>query len=113
MSSVMTIDVNLAVVAIIISALSALAAWATYSRAGDWRQTDAGKETALKLAGHNDRLTRLETRLENIATKEDMARLQGQIGALKAELDGVRSDASKAAAGVERIEQFLMDASQP
>lgn len=109
----MTIDVNLAVVAALLSFFAVMASWMTYSRAGDWRQSDAGKETSSKLTAHAERLTKLETRLENLATKADIERLTGQIGTVKAELDGVRNDSRAAATGVERIEQFLMDASQP
>lgn len=108
----MTIDVNLAVIAVILSAGAALVAWLTYSRASDWRQTDAGKETSAKLHAHGERLTKLETKMENLATKADIAELRGNLSALKAELDGVRGDARAAADGVARIERFLMEASQ-
>jgi hypothetical protein len=109
----MTIDVNFAVLAVLLSGLAVLASWLTYSRAGDWRQSDAGKETSAKLSAHAERLTKLETRLENLATKADIAEVKGQMGTIKAELDGVRSDARAAATGVERIEEFLMEASKP
>ncbi len=109
MNSVMTFSVNPAAVALLISGFALLIAWLTFRRLGDWRQTDAGKEMAAKLSGHNDRLIKLETRLENLATKADFAELKGTIGALKAELDGVRGDASAAAAGVSRIENFLIN----
>lgn len=108
MNSTMTIDVNLAVVALLLSAGAVVAAWLTYLRAGDWRQSEAGKATETKLNAHGERLTKLETRLENLATKADIAALHGQVGAIKAELDGVRNDARAAASGVERIEQFMM-----
>lgn len=109
----MTIDVNLAVVALLISAGALLAAWATYARAGDWRQTDAGKETAAKLTAHAERLTKLETRLENLATKADVERVEGKVNTLEAHVEGIQDKLSNVGAGVERIEQFLMDASQP
>ena len=108
----MTIDVNLAVVAVIISALAAIAAWLTYSRAGDWRQTDSGKETTTKLAAHAERLTKLETRFEGLATKADVERVEGKVNTLEAHVEGIQIRLDNVGAGVERIEQFLMDASQ-
>lgn len=110
--STTTIEVNVALLALLLSAGALLVTWLTFRRAGDWRQSEAGKDTATKLSLHDTRLTRLETQMENLATKADIAELKGNLGALKAELDGVRGDARAAASGVERIEQFLMDASQ-
>lgn len=112
MSGTIPIEVNPAMVALCLSAAALFIAWLTFNRAGDWRQSDAGKETNTKITGLGDRLTKLETRFENLATKSDFERLQGQISTIKAELDGVRGDAAAAAAGVARIEAFLMDASQ-
>jgi hypothetical protein len=111
-SSTVPIYVNPALLALALSGLALLVAWLTFRRAGDWRTSDAGKDTSDKLNRHGERLTILETRMENLATKSDIAELKGLYGALKAELDGVRGDASAAASGVVRIEQFLMDASQ-
>lgn len=107
------IEVNPALLALLLSAGALLFTWLTFRRAGDWRQTDAGKETAAKLSAHAERLTKLETRLENLATKADIAELKGLYSTLKAELDGVRGDARASAVGVERIEEFLMKASEP
>jgi hypothetical protein len=104
----MQVEVNLAVIALLLSAGALLAAWLTYWRAGDWRQSEAGKDTEKRLAGHGERLTKLETRLENLATKSDIAEVAGRLSGLKAELDGVRDHASAAAAGVERIEGYLI-----
>ena len=111
MNSTVPIYVNPALIAILLSAFALLVAWLTFQRAGDWRKTDAGKDMAAKLNGHGERLTILETRQENLATKADIAELKGMQGALKAELDGVRSDARDAANGVARIEQLLMNGS--
>lgn len=107
-----TIEVNLAVVAILISACTLMLAWLAFRRAGDWRQSDVGKDISAKLSGHGERLTKLETKLEDIPSKADIAALRGQISTLKAELDGVQGTVRIVAAGVKRIEQFLMDASQ-
>lgn len=109
MNSVMTIDVNLGLLAVFIAAIAASVALFTFVRSGDWRKSDAWKENGKTLSLHAERLTKLETRLENLATKADFAELKGTIGALKAELDGVRGDASAAAAGVVRIENFLIN----
>lgn len=113
MNSVMTIDVNLGVVAVSIAALAAIVALFTFIRSGDWRKSDAWKEQSAKISAHGDRLTRLETQMENLATKADIAELKGLYSTLKAELDGVRGDARASAVGVERIEEFLMKASEP
>ncbi len=111
MNSVMTIDVNLGLLAVFIAAIAASVALFTFVRSGDWRKSDAWKENGKTLSLHAERLTKLETRLENLATKADIAELKGNLGALKAELDGVRGDARAAASGVVRIEQLLMNAS--
>lgn len=112
MSGTIPIEVNPAMVALFLSAAALFIAWLTFNRAGDWRESDAGKDTAAKLSKHGERLTILETKMENLATKADIAELKGLYGTLKAELDGVRGDARASAVGVERIEQFLMNASQ-
>lgn len=112
MNSSMTFEVNPALIALCISAAALLIAWLTFRRAGDWRQSEAGKSTSTKLESHGERLTKLETKMENLATKADVAELKGLHGALKAELDGVRGDARAAADGVARIESFLIQANE-
>ena len=47
-----------------------------------------------------DRVTRLEVRMENVATKADLAAVNGQIGALNEKIDGVKNELNEKIDGV-------------
>lgn len=82
-------------------------------RAKHWRDTDEGKTMLNKIkvdhAGldsrvqeHHDRIGRVETKLETMPTKADIARLESDVRSMMRELGSVD-------AGVKRIEQFMME----
>lgn len=101
----MNVEIDLTLVAIFASALSAIFAGLTFRRAGDWRRSDVGKETEAKLSDHGRRLTVLETKMAEIPTKADIA-------SIKAELDGVQDELKLARGGITRIEDFLLERSK-
>ena len=82
-------------------------------RAKRWRDTDDGKSMLSKIhinhgaldarvQEHHDRLGRVETKLETMPTKADIARLESDVRSMMRELGSVD-------AGVKRIEQFMME----
>ena len=85
-----------------LSLLALLVAAATYVRAGRWKEGDDAKALVAEVKAIDRRLTTVETKIEGLATKSDIAEL-------RAELKAMDKAVEKTAAGVERIEQFMME----
>ena len=114
------------ILTLIAALIGAAAAWAAFVRAGRWRDSDDGKEVKqdihsikndlTKINGRLDRaeqadaglpllaerITKVETTLEAVATSADFA-------ALKAEVEGLERVTRNTHASVARIEQWLME----
>lgn len=103
---------------LLMTAIAACCALYVARRQGSWRQTDEAKllmgkvadhETRLqtlqplpaKVADHENRLGIAETKLASLPTKEDFARLEG-------ELQGVGREVSNAASGIDRLESYFL-----
>lgn len=90
--------------AVISCACAVFVAW----RSGNWRQTDEAQKLIARVGAVEGRATKIEARLdafeekvEGLPTAADIARVEGQVETVK---EMVRA----AAAGVERIETFMM-----
>lgn len=80
---------------------SLLLSVAVFVRAARWRDSDGAKELIARVDGCEDRITKIETRLEHVATKADMARLEEGISGVRETAKGVRQ-------AVDRIESWLI-----
>lgn len=111
--------------ALTISTLALLLAFATFLRAGDWEKSKAGEAVASKIsalkgdvdslksdarhaptaketANHEARISVLESRLGDLATRS-------QVSGLKAEVDGVQSMVKMLLSATKRIEDHMME----
>ena len=79
---------------------------ATFARAGKWRDSEEAKDLDKRIGAVEAKVGRHEVKLENIATKADIARVEADIRGLGKEISNVD-------AGVTRIETFLMEHSKP
>lgn len=97
---------------LIISTLALLLSAATFWRAGKWKESDGAKEivtsisnhktkTAEEIASLRTKVAEHEIKLENIATKSDIARLESEMRGLDKTINNMDS-------AVVRIEAFLM-----
>lgn len=84
-----------------LSALSVGCALFVILRSGKWRETDEAKALILKVEGHGTRLSVLEAEVQDLPTKQDLARVEGRVATV--EQIGVRTERA-----VERIESHLM-----
>lgn len=112
--------------ALTISTLALLLAFATFIRAGDWEKSKAGEAvngkinelrhnvaglisdqkhapTAKETANHEARISVLESRLGDLATRS-------QVSGLKAEVDGVQSMVRVLVESMKRVEGYMMEA---
>lgn len=89
-------------VAIVISILAFLIAAANFWRAGRWRDSDDGRELDEQMTGFDKRLSAIETKVLNLATKGDVDRLT-------AEIRGLERETSRVGGGVQRIENYLLE----
>jgi hypothetical protein len=89
--------------AIVVSTLAFLVSVATYLRTGDWKRSEAGKEVEAKISGLDTRLTVVETNLEHLPSKSDVATLTAEVEALQDDVGIIRG-------GVRRIEDYLLEA---
>jgi hypothetical protein len=114
------------ILTLIVTAIAAIAAWAAFVRAGRWRDSDDGKAVKedihtiknelAKINGRLsraeevdkglptlvDRVTRVETAMESVATTADFRELS-------AEVDGIAREVKSTLAGVSRIEGWLVE----
>lgn len=88
--------------ALVISTLAFLLAVATFWRAGDWEKTKAGEAVKAKHSALESRVTVIETKIADLPTKADIARLT-------AEVDAVQDSVKLVQGGVTRIEDFLLE----
>lgn len=70
-------------------------------RSGRWHESAEGKVFQAQVDKNSNRISRVEERLENFATKTDIAHVEGKLG----EVAALLRDTS---AGVDRIESMLM-----
>lgn len=119
-------QIILTIISLMISALGAVFAAAAYVRTGRWRDTDEGKAVQTdihdikneltkinarlsraervdeELPSLVDRVTRIETTLNSVATSGDFREL-------KAEVEGLESVVRNTHAATQRIEGWLME----
>ena len=69
--------------------------------AGRWHETTHGLVTISQIDKNTTRVARCEEILQHVATREDVARLDGKLGRIE-------SVAETAANGIDRIESMLM-----
>lgn len=84
------------------SAISTACALFVAFRGQAWRNSDEAKIITQALADHGTRLTKLETQIENVATK-------GDIQTIRAEIKGVEGQVEAVGAGVARIESYFLE----
>lgn len=110
---------------LIFSGVSMIVAAASFWRSGKWRESDEAKalnsrvlavETVTKSLATKEDLADLEGRinghsmlLENLATKSEIAKLEGDIKAVKSELTGLAKANATVAANTDRILDFLLE----
>lgn len=70
-------------------------------RAGRWHESTEGQVFQAQVNRNSDRISRVEEKLENFATKTDIAHVEGAISRVEALL-------TDTAQGVDRIEGMLM-----
>lgn len=133
----MTLAETMVGVALVISAANLVLLFATYRRAGAWKEGEEAKElirrldscvsdvAAIKgqgrkgdalearLAAAEGVIGGLGVRMENVATKADISRLTTEVSGLerlvKSEVAGIERHVKSVEGGVERIEGFLMN----
>jgi hypothetical protein len=88
--------------ALVIATLAFILAVATFWRAGDWEKSKAGEAMKAKHSALENRVTIIETKISDLPTKADIARVESEI-------DGVQDKLALTHAGVVRIESFLME----
>ncbi len=93
----------LAGASLLISLVNALIFTLTFQRAGRWRDLEDAKALIQRMSLAEGEITGLKARMENVATKADVARLT-------AEVSGLEMLIKNTEAGVVRIEQLLMRA---
>lgn len=101
----MTLATSIALAALCVSVITGLFAILTYHRAGRWKEGEDAKLLVAEVASIDKRLTTVEAEIKGLATKADLAEV-------RADLRGLERSIEKTAAGVERIEQFMMEKSR-
>jgi uncharacterized coiled-coil protein SlyX len=87
--------------AIVVSTLAFLVSLATYLRTGDWKRSEAGKETHSRIEKLEGRLAVAEVRMEDLPKAADIATLSAEVEALQDDVKLIRS-------GITRIEDYLL-----
>ncbi|ESQ78498.1 hypothetical protein [Asticcacaulis sp. YBE204] len=96
----------------LICSLAALGvAFATFMRAGRWKDTDDGKSVAAKFSDHDRRLAEIAAEQKSLATKADISRLKAEVEGLEKIVnirasEGIRATENVDAA-VNRLETYL------
>jgi len=96
-----TVEFILSLVAIAASVITASIHIANFRRIGNWRTTDAGKEMQGRMSSAETRLTVAETKMRGAPTAADLS-------SLKAHVAGIEKSVGVVAAGVDRIEDYLL-----
>lgn len=99
------------VISVIASGVAAWAAWSLRQlaraevqkivAATEKRLQDQVDEADREIGAHRDRLTKVETRLDDFPSKADLARLEGAIGEVKAA-------AARTEDGISRLEGYFL-----
>lgn len=96
----------------IISTGALIMSIAVYFRADKWRDSEEAKKLDGRISTVETQVAKHAVKFENIATKEDVARLEADIRGfektVKAEMNGLSKEISGVDAGVNRIESYLM-----
>ncbi len=99
-------------VPILISLAALVVTLMTYQRAGKWKQSEEGRALVDKVNEHEGRLTVVETKQLNLATKADIAKLDAEFGGLqdvvKSEVAGIRGAVDDMKEGVGEIRRWIM-----
>lgn len=93
---------ELAIIALILGGI--FLAW----RAGQANPEGTGR-IAKRIGGLDGRIKHVEAQLGQAATKTDLAKLEGEIDALREQMAGDRALAERTFASVQRIETFLIE----
>lgn len=93
---------GVACLSLLISVLNALVLLLTYQRSGRWRESDDAKALIDRVGKAEGDITGLKVRMENVATKADVARAT-------AEIEAGTQHIRRVEVGVERIESYLMN----
>lgn len=83
--------------------IATLCALVVAVRSGRWRETDEAVALIKRIDTAEGRLDRIETAINSLPSKEDLAVVRGEVHATRDLLNVVRS-------GVERIEGYMMSA---
>lgn len=90
------------IASLLIAACALVMSVLTYVRAGRWKDSDAAQTLLATLSEHEKRLTAVEVKVSNLATKADIAKLEADFRSVEKQIQGVDE-------GVTRIERFLME----
>lgn len=88
-------------VSLVMVAASLVVSLAAYLRADRWRDGEDAARLLTRVTATEQAIHGLQTRMEAVATKEDLA-------GLKAEVRALGTDIRNTERGVERIESYLM-----
>ncbi|MBI1407312.1 MAG: DUF2730 family protein [Caulobacter sp.] len=101
----MTLSQSIPIACAVISALCAVfVAW----RASRWRESDEAQKLIARVGAVEGRMTKAEGRLDGIDEKFDDLPTEADIARLEGEIGTVKELCRAAAAGVARIETFMM-----
>ena len=93
-------------IAALCAVISTLVALYAFFRDAKWRDSEEAKRLIDRVDKAENRLTGLEQATKNLATKEDVARVEADVRGLERTITNVD-------AGVTRIETFLMTGGRP
>jgi len=84
-----------------ISTVACCLAAASFFRTKSWRDTDEAKALVNRVSAVESRLSVIESEVEDLPTKADIARLEEQVR-------GVDHNVNRAQLGIDRIENFFL-----
>ena len=106
----MSIQEFITIAALGLSGINTIILVVTFRRAERWKESDDAKELIRRVGAVENDVQGVKARMENIATKADVARLTAEISGLEKHMtqqfQGVDS-------GVQRIESYLINRANP
>lgn len=103
----------LTVAAVVISMANFIVLLLSFRRAGQWKDSDEARRLIERVTANETDINGLKVRMENVATKADVARLTAEITGVERQVVGVEVHAKRIEGGVERIESYLMQGRGP